>query len=119
LSFFSYKPIWDIIDKRWDKQLHRPLHAAGYFLNPKLHYGPNFKADKEVTKGMYTCLKRMMGGDMSMVNKIDGQLEFFKGKQGFFGDEVAQLDYRTRHRLNGGNLTVVNNRSCKTLPFVS
>ncbi|WJX12624.1 hypothetical protein P8452_03100 [Trifolium repens] len=32
----SYKPIWDIIDKRWDKQLHRPLHAAGYFLNPKL-----------------------------------------------------------------------------------
>ncbi|KAK2409977.1 hypothetical protein QL285_045372 [Trifolium repens] len=92
----SYKPIWDIIDKRWDKQLHRPLHAAGYFLNPKLHYGPNFKADKEVTKGMYTCLKRMMGGDMSMVNKIDGQLEFFKGKQGFFGDEVAQLGLQNK-----------------------
>ncbi|KAF7821914.1 hypothetical protein G2W53_027369 [Senna tora] len=23
------------VDKRWDYQLHRPLHAAAYFLNPK------------------------------------------------------------------------------------
>ncbi|XP_058772114.1 uncharacterized protein LOC131645910 [Vicia villosa] len=91
-----YKPVWDIIDKRWDKQLHRPLHVAGYFFNPMLHYGPNFKADEEVTQGMYTCLKRMMGGDMSMLNKIDGQLEFFKGKQGFFGDEVAQLGLQNK-----------------------
>ncbi|KAK2386129.1 hypothetical protein QL285_060056 [Trifolium repens] len=92
----SYKPVWDIIDKRWEKQLHRPLHAAGYYLNPMLHYDPNFKADKEVTQGMYTCLKRMVGGDMTMVNKIDGQLEFFKGKQGFFGDEVAQLGLQNK-----------------------
>jgi hypothetical protein len=61
-----------------------------------LHYDPNFKADKEVTQGMYTCLKRMVGGDMTMVNKIDGQLEFFKSKQGFFGDEVAQLGLQNK-----------------------
>ncbi|KAI9119821.1 hypothetical protein K1719_009210 [Acacia pycnantha] len=24
----GYRPIWDVIDDRWDKQLHRPLHAA-------------------------------------------------------------------------------------------
>ncbi|XP_061358412.1 uncharacterized protein LOC133302621 [Gastrolobium bilobum] len=29
-----YKDVWEIIDKRWDLQLHRPLHAATYFLNP-------------------------------------------------------------------------------------
>jgi hypothetical protein len=28
---------------------------------------------------MYECLQRVMGGDMTMVNMIDGQLEFFKG----------------------------------------
>ncbi|KAI5419265.1 hypothetical protein KIW84_043438 [Lathyrus oleraceus] len=33
----SYQPLWKIIDNRWDKQLHRPLHAAGYYLNPILH----------------------------------------------------------------------------------
>ncbi|MCI43346.1 hypothetical protein A2U01_0064583, partial [Trifolium medium] len=47
-------------------------------------------------QGMYTCLKRMMGGDMTMVNKIDGQLEFFKSKRGFFGDEVAQLGLKNK-----------------------
>ena len=29
----KYKIIWDIIDTRWDRQLHTYLHAA-YFLNP-------------------------------------------------------------------------------------
>ncbi|XP_028093325.1 uncharacterized protein LOC114293451 [Camellia sinensis] len=29
-----YKRIWEIIDTRWDLQLHRPLHAAAYYLNP-------------------------------------------------------------------------------------
>jgi len=25
----SYKKYWDMIDKRWNKQLHNDLHAAG------------------------------------------------------------------------------------------
>ena len=33
-----YRPIWDKIDRRWDMQLHRPLHAAGYYLNPRYIY---------------------------------------------------------------------------------
>ena len=30
----KYMPLWDIIDSRWDRKLHSPLHVAGYFLNP-------------------------------------------------------------------------------------
>ena len=30
----KYERIWNIIDLRWALQPHRPLHAAGYFLNP-------------------------------------------------------------------------------------
>jgi hypothetical protein len=30
-----YEDVWSILDLRWDRQLHGPLHAAGYFLNPK------------------------------------------------------------------------------------
>lgn len=33
-----YKPIWDKIDLRWDMQINRPLHAAGYFLNPRYYF---------------------------------------------------------------------------------
>ena len=31
----KYMPLWRIIDERWNRQLHRPLHAAGYYLNPR------------------------------------------------------------------------------------
>ena len=30
-----YRPILRIIEIRWELQLHRLLHAAAYFLNPK------------------------------------------------------------------------------------
>jgi hypothetical protein len=30
-----YEDVWTIIDARWGLQLHTPLHAAGYYLNPK------------------------------------------------------------------------------------
>eukprot|EP00253_Pinus_taeda_P021393 PITA_21393 len=42
-----YGPIWAIIDERWNNQLHRPIHAAGYFLNPRYHY----KAETRALKG--------------------------------------------------------------------
>jgi len=45
----KYKDILAIIDKRWDCQLHRPLHAAGYYLNSKFLYtNPNIDNDNEV-----------------------------------------------------------------------
>eukprot|EP00253_Pinus_taeda_P019247 PITA_19247 len=34
----NYGPIWAIIDERWNNQLHHPIHAVGYFLNPRYHY---------------------------------------------------------------------------------
>lgn len=33
----KYGPIWAIIKERWNYQLHRHIHAAGYFLNPRYH----------------------------------------------------------------------------------
>lgn len=34
----KYKPIWTKINTRWTPQLHQPLHAAGYYLNPQLRF---------------------------------------------------------------------------------
>ena len=56
----SYKPIWNIIDDRWDKMLHRPLHVAAYYLNPQLHYAPGFKDDIEVKNGLMVCITKMV-----------------------------------------------------------
>ncbi|KAF3774568.1 hypothetical protein EJ110_NYTH52870 [Nymphaea thermarum] len=45
-----------IIDERWSGQLHRPLHAAAYYLNPAIRYLPTFKKDREVEYGMLDCI---------------------------------------------------------------
>nr|KAJ0226532.1 hypothetical protein LSAT_V11C100002810 [Lactuca sativa] len=34
----DYKTTFQIIDQRWECQLHKPLHAAGHFLNPGIFY---------------------------------------------------------------------------------
>ncbi|XP_058774188.1 uncharacterized protein LOC131648449 [Vicia villosa] len=68
--------------------MHRPLHAAGYYLNPILHYSSSFKADYEVKRGLYDCMERMIG-DVEEISKIDTQLEDFKGKAKFFGSPIA------------------------------
>ncbi|CAN6446720.1 unnamed protein product [Victoria cruziana] len=41
-----YMPVWKLIDNRWSGQLHCPLHAAAYYLNPAIKYQPDFKKDR-------------------------------------------------------------------------
>ncbi|CAH9125516.1 unnamed protein product [Cuscuta epithymum] len=85
----SYLPLWNVVDERWDKQLHRPLHAAGYYLNPQMQYSPNFKADFEVKKGLYDCITRMVA-DVEVQAKIDIQLDDFKKRANLFGTPLAR-----------------------------
>ncbi|CAN6455361.1 unnamed protein product [Victoria cruziana] len=49
-------PVWKVIDNRWSGQLHRPLHAATYYLNPVIKYQPDFKKDREVEYGILDCI---------------------------------------------------------------
>ncbi|XLR00269.1 hypothetical protein S83_066467, partial [Arachis hypogaea] len=84
-----YIPIWDIIDARWDNQLHRPLHAAGYYLNPQIHYSSGFKIAYELKKQFYACMERMTRNS-DLITKMDVQLEDFKTRKEFFDSKVAQ-----------------------------
>lgn len=37
-KFEKYSLFWEIIDRRWNKNLHSPLHAAAAYLNPQFWY---------------------------------------------------------------------------------
>ena len=80
---FRYQPIINIVDERWDNQLNRPLHVAGYFLNPRMQYSSDFKGDLASSKvDLYMCIGRMCGGDENLANEIDCQMDMFKNKKG-------------------------------------
>ncbi|XP_012573697.1 uncharacterized protein [Cicer arietinum] len=56
----KYSEIYSIIDNRLECQLHRPLHAAGHFLNPHHFYSdPNVGKDLEVIYGRYACIMKL------------------------------------------------------------
>ncbi|XP_047340886.1 uncharacterized protein LOC124944626 [Impatiens glandulifera] len=91
----NYELIWKIIDERWAIQLHKPLHAAGYYLNPQYHYSCDFKSNFQIKKGLYSCIERMIT-DENMINKIDSQLESFKNARGLFGSKFAKMAISTK-----------------------
>jgi len=74
------------------------LQAAGYYLNPMLHYHPEFIADYEVKRGMYDCLERLVG-DIDEMSKIDVQTESFKSKSRFFSSQITQRALKTKTPL--------------------
>ena len=65
----KYGPIWEIVDRRWNNQRHRPIHADGYFLNPRYHY--RYHIDQylsgEIANGLYSCLERMVPNEVDQL----------------------------------------------------
>ncbi|KAL5580609.1 hypothetical protein UlMin_013051 [Ulmus minor] len=86
-----YKLIWDIIDERWALQLHRPLHAAAYYLNPRFHYNPEFNAYYEIKRGLYETIQKMCPSPLER-ESVDKQLDLFHNAESMFGiDMVIQM----------------------------
>lgn len=98
LYFCRYKPIFAIVDKRWEGMLNQPLHAAGYYLNPQCHYSPDFQTDVNIKLGLYECMSRMVP-DRDEREKIDLQFDIFKRAKGLFGLENAII---TRNKKSPG-----------------
>lgn len=90
----SYKEIWDIIDEKWENQMHRDLHAAAYFLNPRYRWSPDVSRHPEIKMGLYRCMERLL--DQETNEKVDSQLDEFKYKRGLFGYNAALTSYLKR-----------------------
>ena len=80
------------IDARWTLQLHQPLHAAGYYLNPQLRYGDKFSNVDEGRKGLFECMDRML--DYQERLKADIQFDSYDQAMGEFGTRIA-IDSQT------------------------
>ncbi|RWR93346.1 hypothetical protein CKAN_02259300 [Cinnamomum micranthum f. kanehirae] len=92
-----YNNIFEIIDRRWDVQLHRPLHAAGYFLNPAFFYSnPNIEHDNEVMSGLYNCISKLVP-NIDAQDKINQELSIYKQAENLFG---CMIHSKKRNRLD-------------------
>ncbi|VFQ93346.1 unnamed protein product, partial [Cuscuta campestris] len=97
-DFGSYNEIRKIIDKRWELQLHRDLHVAAYYLNPRFQYDPKMSTNPEVKAGLFRCMAKLFP-DPKILEKLHLQMDDFRLKRGFFGHDVAQ---NTVHKRSPG-----------------
>ncbi|GFP92431.1 hypothetical protein PHJA_001387300 [Phtheirospermum japonicum] len=91
----SYKKLWNIIDEKWEFQMHRHLHAAAYFLNPHFQYDDGFSSHVEVKSGLYACLEKLIPNESDR-EKADLQLDFFRKRDGLFRCSLARSSCKKR-----------------------
>ncbi|KAL8548056.1 hypothetical protein ACS0TY_007388 [Phlomoides rotata] len=85
----DYKEAFEIIDRRWDCQLHKPLHAAGFFLNPQFFYNlAEGEVDKEVSTDFNEAVLKLIP-DVGEQEKVYTQLSTYRHGDGMFGTPVA------------------------------
>lgn len=85
----KYERINQIIDNRWESQLHRPLHAAGHLLNPEKFYdNPELEFDKEIMTSFWLCVTRLVRGK-EVQDLIRDELPIYVGALHLFGVPMA------------------------------
>lgn len=57
----SYKEICDIIDQKWELQLHYDLHGATYYFNPQFRWSPNVSKHPEIKISLYKYKRGLFG----------------------------------------------------------
>ncbi|CAL9234761.1 unnamed protein product [Arabidopsis halleri] len=75
----KYKEAFEIIDRRWNCQLHHPLHAPGYYLNLEFQYKEGAGVDCEEDKESSDEYRELVFDDSDftweMVSKVSGANE--------------------------------------------
>ncbi|XP_070036731.1 uncharacterized protein [Nicotiana tomentosiformis] len=90
----KYCLIWKRIDERWSSQLHHPLHAAGYYLNPQLRFEDRFSNKFEIKQGLYDCMEHMLNYNERL--RVDIQLDSYDHLRGDFGSQLAMDSRKMR-----------------------
>ncbi|RWR93355.1 hypothetical protein CKAN_02260300 [Cinnamomum micranthum f. kanehirae] len=95
----EFLPYWRVIDRRWETQLHSPLHAAAYFLNPGLYFDPKFDKQREVKRGMNDVVEKLVCDD-DIRDIIVRQITDYKRSHHSFGSATA---VRNRAKISPEN----------------
>ncbi|KAJ7964543.1 HAT transposon superfamily [Quillaja saponaria] len=84
----DYMVYWNIMDHRWEQLWHHPLHAAGFYLNPKFFYSIQGDIHSKILSGMFDCIERLVS-DTKVQDKIIKEINSYKTAAGDFGRKMA------------------------------
>lgn len=82
------KTFLDIVDRKWQDQLHSPLHAAAAFLNPSIQYNSEIKFIASIKEDFLKVLGKLLPIP-EMRHDITSQIFTFTKATGMFGCILA------------------------------
>ncbi|KAK3221366.1 hypothetical protein Dsin_008391, partial [Dipteronia sinensis] len=68
-------------------QLHRHLHVAAYFLNPRFQYSEDYSTYREIK--ILMCMEKLIPNDDEKLH-ANLQIDLFKHKKGLFSFGLAK-----------------------------
>ncbi|KAH7681328.1 Ribonuclease H-like protein [Dioscorea alata] len=87
------EPYLKIVDSRWDRQLHKNFHDAGYWLNSRFQYNnQEMENHKHTISGLLDVIERYFNENSDLRSKLTNEMKFFRTAQGDFGRRSAISD---------------------------
>jgi hypothetical protein len=83
------KSFLDIVEQKWQAELHSPLHSAAAYLNPSIQYNPEVKFFTIIKEEFYHVLDKVLATPDQRLD-ITAQLHVFCKAQGLFGSNIAK-----------------------------
>ncbi|XP_020886690.1 uncharacterized protein LOC110229901 isoform X1 [Arabidopsis lyrata subsp. lyrata] len=81
----DYIVYWKIIDRWW---LQQPLHAAGFYLNPKFFYSIDEEMRSEIHLAVVDCIEKLVP-DVNIQDIVIKDINSYKNAVGIFGRNLA------------------------------
>jgi hypothetical protein len=86
------EPYLKILDNRWDVQLRKNLHAAGYWLNPSCRFSSEYENHETTTSGMLDVIEKYAYDSRDLRTKLTAEMRAFRSCEGSFGRQTAIED---------------------------
>ena len=83
------KSFLDIVEQKWQVELHSPLHSAAAFLNPSIQYNPEVKFLSSIKEEFYSVLDKVLTAQ-DQRQGITLELHAFRKVQGLFASNIAK-----------------------------
>ncbi|RLN22942.1 uncharacterized protein C2845_PM07G39310 [Panicum miliaceum] len=83
------KSFLDIVEQKWQAELHSPLHSAAAYLNPSIQYNPEVKFFTSIKEEFHHVLDKVLTTP-DLRHDITSQLHAFRKAQGMFGSNIAK-----------------------------
>ena len=85
----KYHHVFQIINKQWECQLHRPLYVASHYLNPEYFYSNSkIVQDEKIVTGLHRCIERLVK-NIEAQDKISDELIKYREAEATFGIKMA------------------------------